>query len=165
MPVPSQSGTEILMDGESLGLDVIVAAARQPGSVRLRLAPAAVDRIRASAAVRRRLVAVGEPIYGVTTGFGDSADRQVSPDRAARLQHNLIRYHLNGAGPDCPAEVVRAMLLIRANCLARGVSGVRVELVELLLALLAEDILPVVPQWGSMEFRRVLFRSDRKSVV
>jgi histidine ammonia-lyase len=89
-------------------------------------------------------------VYGVTTGFGADSHRRVAPDRAAELQRDLITYHLNGTGPATPDEVVRATLLIRANCLARGHSGVRPEVIERLLEHLRRDLLPVVPQRGSV---------------
>lgn len=99
--------------------------------------------------LRDRLIAGRKPIYGVTTGFGDSVTNQISPERAAHLQRNLIRYHLNGTGPDTAADVVRATLLIRANALARGNSGIRPLVIERLLAHLDADILPRVPERGS----------------
>ncbi|WNI23330.1 aromatic amino acid ammonia-lyase [Streptomyces sp. ITFR-16] len=86
----------------------------------------------------------------MTTGFGGSADHQVSPRRAARMQRNLILYHLNGVGPWAAAEVVRATVLIRANSLARGDSGVRPLVVDRLLRHVAADVLPRVPERGSL---------------
>jgi histidine ammonia-lyase/phenylalanine ammonia-lyase len=103
-----------------------------------------------SVALRDEMVATGIPIYGVTTGFGDSNTAQVSAAKTATLQRNLIQYHLVGSGPEAAPEVVRATMLIRANCLARGYSGVRREVVDLLLACLAHDILPVVAERGSV---------------
>ena len=111
---------------------------------------AAQARMRRSVTTRDLLVASGEPVYGVTTGFGASAVHHVSAAKAASLQAALIRYHLVGSGPTAPDEVVRASMIIRANCLARGYSGVRPEVVQVLLALLASDILPVVPERGSV---------------
>ncbi len=99
--------------------------------------------------LRLRLTASGSPIYGVTTGFGDSADRQISVSAAARLQENLLRFLGCGTGPLAAPEVTRLAILLRANCLARGNSGVRPELIERLLALLAEDVLPLIPERGS----------------
>jgi phenylalanine ammonia-lyase len=96
------------------------------------------------------LVRSGQAIYGVTTGFGDSVIRQVEPAKSAELQRNLIRYHVNGTGGPAAPEVVRATLLIRANCLARGNSAIRHQVVSRLLAYLDSDILPVVPERGSV---------------
>ncbi|MFJ1703654.1 histidine ammonia-lyase [Kitasatospora sp. NPDC088346] len=108
------------------------------------------DRMHRSVDLRERLVATGEPLYGVTTGFGDRNIGHIPAAHAAELQHNLIRYHLVGSGPQAPAPVVRATLLIRANCLARGYSGVRREVVDLLLDCLRHDLLPAVPERGSV---------------
>ncbi|GGZ29491.1 hypothetical protein GCM10010387_23580 [Streptomyces inusitatus] len=141
------------IDGESLTLRDVVRLARptpHEPTARAVLHPAAATAARNSARLRERLTAERKPIYGVTTGFGDSVTQQISPERAARLQHHLIRYHLNGVGPNAPADVVRATLLIRANCLARGNSGIRPQVVERLLDHLDADILPLVPERGSL---------------
>jgi histidine ammonia-lyase len=95
-------------------------------------------------------VASGEPVYGVTTGFGQLASVRVSAADAARLQINLLRSHAVGAGPALEAEVVRGMLLLLAASLRRGHSGTRPELVELVLQLLERDVVPVVPSRGSV---------------
>jgi len=87
----------------------------------------------ASRELKQRLLAEEIPIYGVTTGFGDSAYRQISPAKAGRLQQNLLRGLGCGTGPMASPEVTRVTMLLRANCLAKGNSGVRVELVERLL--------------------------------
>lgn len=116
----------------------------------VRLSDGAAERVDRSAALRAELVEAGQPLYGVTTGFGDSARRVVSSEKAVELQLGLAEYHLAGVGPPTPPEVVRATMLIRANCLAKGASGVRRGLVDLLLSCLAEDLVPVVPQRGSV---------------
>ena len=139
----------VVLDGNGLALDDVRAVATgQRGPVRL--SDESVDAMRRSCGVKNGLVADGYAIYGVTTGFGDSVIRQIAPARAAELQHNLIRYHVNGTGPDTPPEVVRATLLIRANCLAKGNSGIRPEVVERLVAQLNLGILPRIPQRGSL---------------
>ncbi|HEY1274101.1 MAG TPA: histidine ammonia-lyase [Thermoleophilaceae bacterium] len=107
-------------------------------------------RIAAARAVVERAVARGDAVYGVTTGFGDLAQVRIAPEDAERLQLNLLRSHAVGAGEPLDAEVVRAMLFLLAASLARGHSGVREELVELVLALLERDLLPVVPSQGSV---------------
>jgi histidine ammonia-lyase len=110
------------------------------------------DRRRMGAArdVVEAAVASGEPVYGVTTGFGQLASVRVSAADAARLQINLLRSHAVGAGPALEAEVVRGMLLLLAASLRRGHSGTRPELVELVLQLLERDVVPVVPSRGSV---------------
>ena len=106
--------------------------------------------MRASRAVVERLVAEGRTAYGVTTGFGDLADVRIEPAQTAELQRNLVRSHAAGVGEPLPAEVVRAMLLLRANALAVGLSGVRPEVVELLIGMLNHQVHPVVPSRGSV---------------
>lgn len=137
------------MGDDTLTPAEVVGLARRPGAT-LVLDGAAEARMRRSVAARDILVASGEPVYGVTTGFGASVVHQVSAAKAAELQAALIRYHLVGSGPTAPDEVVRASIVIRANCLARGCSGVRPEVVRVLLELLAHDLLPVVPERGSV---------------
>jgi len=89
-------------------------------------------------------------VYGVNTGFGELANVRIGADRLAQLQRRLILSHAAGIGPPLPDAAVRGMLLLRANTLARGHSGVRAELIEALLALLNHDVLPVVPSRGSV---------------
>ncbi|SCF77108.1 aromatic amino acid ammonia-lyase [Streptomyces sp. MnatMP-M17] len=143
----------IELNGRSLTLHEVVRLARpaQEGPTpTVVLHPEAVAAAERSVRLRDRLIAERKPIYGVTTGFGDSVTNQISPERAAHLQRNLIRYHLNGVGPDAEADVIRATLLIRANALARGNSGIRPLVIERLLQHLAADILPRVPERGSL---------------
>jgi phenylalanine ammonia-lyase len=140
----------IQLDGRSLDLEVLARVAREPGARKVGVADAATTRLVASTDLRRKLVADRLPIYGVTTGFGDNCTTWIPPELAADLQRDLVRYHLNGAGPAVPAEVVRAMILIRANCLAQGVSGVRPAVIDQLLAFVEHDIVPEIPEWGSV---------------
>lgn len=106
--------------------------------------------MQASRAVIERLVAERATVYGVTTGFGDLADVRIDPDQTVALQRNLVRSHAAGVGVPLPVEVVRAMLLLRANTLALGFSGVRVAVVELLCDMLNAGVHPVVPSRGSV---------------
>ncbi len=110
----------------------------------------AVERMRASRAVVERVVAEGTTVYGVNTGFGDLANVRIEPSRVAELQRNLVRSHAAGVGPPLPVEVVRAMLLLRANALAVGLSGIRPEVVELLCGMLNAEVHPMVPSRGSV---------------
>lgn len=135
------------LDGASLTIrDALdVARGRRP----VALAGSAAEKMRASRALKTEMIVQEIPIYGVTTGFGDSAHRQISPSKAGRLQQNMLRFLGCGTGPIASAEVTRATMLLRANCLAKGNSGVRVELAEQLLALLDADALPLIPERGS----------------
>ncbi|QYJ15015.1 Histidine ammonia-lyase [Rubrobacter xylanophilus DSM 9941] len=142
------AGYRLELDGRSLGLEDVVTVARG-GSGGCVLSDEAVRWIEETDALKRELISSGRPIYGVTTGFGDSAHRQISAGKTAELQKNILRFLGNGVGPLAPPEVVRATMLLRANCLARGNSGVRRELVELLLAFINHDLLPPIPERGS----------------
>ena len=116
----------------------------------LDLAPGWREAVAAGAAAVAAHLATGEPIYGVNTGFGKLASTRIAPDRLAQLQLNLLRSHAAGTGPLLPPPVVRLVLALKALSLARGASGVRPEVVEALLALLNNEVLPAVPSKGSV---------------
>ncbi|MFE3028302.1 HAL/PAL/TAL family ammonia-lyase [Nocardia tengchongensis] len=141
---------EITLDGHALTIEDIVTASRSPEGIAFTFSSESYARMRASHDMRRDLIESGIPIYGVTSGFGDSNTRQISKQKSVQLQDNLIRFLSAGTGPVAAAEVVRATMLVRANCLARGWSGIRPELVQLLVNCLVADILPVVPERGSV---------------
>ncbi len=135
---------------DTFAVEQVTHYAGGPGAVVVELPPEARARIDRSNALKHELIRTKQPIYGVTTGFGDSANRQISPEKAITLQANLVRYHLNGSGAEADPETVRATMLIRANCLARGYSGIRLEVIELLVDCMQMDILPVIPERGSV---------------
>jgi histidine ammonia-lyase/phenylalanine ammonia-lyase len=135
------------LDGTQLTIADAVDVARRRRTVRL--SDRAADAVRASCALKQELIDQEIPIYGVTTGFGDSAHRQISPAKAGKLQQNILRFMGVGTGPLAPPEVVRVTMLLRANCLAKGNSGVRVELIEHLIDFLNADVLPRIPERGS----------------
>jgi histidine ammonia-lyase len=108
------------------------------------------ERIAAARAVVEDAAASGRAVYGVTTGFGQLVDVRIPPADTAQLQVNLVRSHAVGSGPPLPEEVVRGMVLLLAASLRRGHSGVRVEVIELLLALLERGVTPVIPSKGSV---------------
>jgi histidine ammonia-lyase len=136
------------LTGRDLSIDNVIEVSR--GRREVALDPAAVERMRASRAVIERLVAEGATVYGVTTGFGDLADVRIEPSQTADLQRNLVRSHAAGVGEPLADEVVRAMLLLRANTLAVGLSGVRVEVAQILADMLNAAVHPVVPARGSL---------------
>lgn len=138
----------IILNGHDLSPEDVVAVARSDAPVRL--APDALAAIAASRATIDALVARGEAVYGVTTGFGDLATVRIDPADARRLQENLVISHSVGVGPLLPRDAVRAMLLLRANTLARGQSGVRPIVVERLLDFLRLGLHPCVPEQGSV---------------
>ena len=114
------------------------------------LDPAAPLRVRESRAVVDGLLARGDTAYGVNTGFGKLSDVRIEPGEVQALQRNLVRSHACGLGEPLQEAEVRAMLLLRANVLAKGFSGVRPELIEMLLELLNRGIHPVIPARGSV---------------
>ncbi len=121
-----------------------------PEPSRVTLADGALERVRVSRAVVDDAMAKKRVIYGLTTGFGALADIVIPADRIRDLQANLIRSHAAGVGAPLPEREVRAVLLLRANVLAAGYSGVRPDVIELLLELLNRRIHPVVPERGSV---------------
>jgi histidine ammonia-lyase len=138
----------IVLTGANLSIADVEAVARHRAAVVLD--EAARGRMQESRDLIDGLVARGEVVYGVTTGFGDLATRFIAPADAERLQENLLMSHAAGVGEPLPREIVRAMLLLRANTLALGHSGCRPLLVERLLDFLARDLHPVVPAQGSV---------------
>ncbi|MFV0126946.1 aromatic amino acid lyase [Streptomyces sp. HMX112] len=141
----------LALDGASLSPHEVAWAARGGApAARAFITDEARKRMRGSLGLKWSLLEREVPVYGVTTGFGDSCVRQISPDKAAALQRNLVLYHLNGVGPAATSDVARATMLIRANALSRGPSAVRPEVVDTLLELLARDVLPLIPERGSL---------------
>ncbi len=144
-----ESAAPVLVDGRSLTLEDVGAVARGapvalPGDPEIRRA------IEASRHLKLELIGRGVPLYGITTGFGDSVHRQIAPSKADLLQLHLIRGLGNGTGALTPEATARAVVLVRANSLVRGHSGVRIELVQRLLDLLNAGITPVIPEEGSV---------------
>ena len=140
----------VQLDGYCLTLDEVAAVARHGIDVVLSSDPAVRRAIEESRTLRQDLMATGRPLYGVTTGFGDSVSHQIGADRAGQLQERLLNFLGNGTGPPAEVAVARAVVLLRANSLARGHSGVRIDVVERLLDLLRENISPVIPEEGSV---------------
>jgi histidine ammonia-lyase len=138
----------IHLDGSSLTLDDIarIAYDREPVAI----APHAAAAVRASRAVVDAHAARGTPTYGVNTGFGALADVAIPTDQLAALQLNLLRSHAAGTGEPLPVPAVRALMALRANVLAKGFSGIRLETLEALLGLLNAGVHPVVPSRGSV---------------
>jgi histidine ammonia-lyase len=145
---PSASAQPLALSGNGLTPSSFYEAVLSGRAVRL--SPVARRRMLGSYRVIQRAAARSEPVYGVNTGFGKLADQRISPEDIGQLQVNLLRSHAAGVGDPLTREETRGMLLLRANVLARGHSGVRPLLVDYLLALLNGDILPVIPSRGSV---------------
>jgi len=138
----------ITLTGEGLTLEDVVAVACQRAEVAL--GNDARGRVRRSRQAVELLLSEGRVVYGVTTGFGHFKDRLISPEQAAQLQRNIVMSHAVGVGETLPEEVVRAMMLIRANTLAKGCSGIRPQTLETLLAMINAGVHPAVPAKGSL---------------
>ncbi len=138
----------ILLDGSTLTIEQLLAIADRGETVAL--ADAARDRVRASRAVVDRRALGDEPAYGINTGFGSFADVKIAPDALETLQLNLLRSHAAGLGDPLPVRAVRATMTLRANVLAKGFSGISVETVDALIALINHRVHPRVPSRGSV---------------
>ena len=138
----------IELDGENLTISQVRDVARSAAPVAL--SPAAVAKMNASRTLIDRLAAGDEPIYAVNTGVGLLADVRIPREDLDQLQRNVVRSHAAGVGDPLPREVVRAMMLIRANVLAKGLSGIRPLVAERLCGLLNRGVAPVVPSQGSV---------------
>src|SRR3989442_1057033 len=136
------------IDGRSLDLDDVVAVARQ--GERVALAPAAAKRVDASRRALEKVIAKGSLAYGIKTGFGELASVEISDADVRTLQLNLLRSHAIGQGPPLRRDEVRAAIVLRANTLAMGYSGVRRLLVTRLLDFLNRGVHPVIPSRGSL---------------
>lgn len=139
---------KLLLDGQALTLEEIDSVAL--GGRPVEVAPAALRRVAESRGLIERILGAGETVYGVNTGFGKLADVRVPGDKLAELQINLVRSHAGGVGEPLSEAESRAMVALRANVLAKGFSGVRPELLELLVAMLNAGVHPVMPEKGSV---------------
>jgi len=139
----------LLLDGNSLAIGDVCRVARAATS-EVALAPAAVEAMRASRALIERLADGDAPIYAVNTGVGLLANVRIPRGDLEQLQRNVIRSHAAGVGEPLAREVVRAMMLVRANVLAKGFSGIRPLVAGRICDLLARGVTPVVPSQGSV---------------
>jgi histidine ammonia-lyase len=137
------------IDGHSLSLEEVEQVAFDLTS-HITLAPAAAQAMQRSRELIEGRVRSGEPVYGVTTGFGRLADVTVPEGERMALQRNLVRSHASGMGAPLDRAVVRSLILLRSNALARGNSGCRLDVVERLIELLNAGIHPRVPEFGSV---------------
>ena len=138
----------VVLDGNSLTLEGFLAVTR--GNAPVRVTEEALERVVRSRAVVDRLLEEGRPMYGINTGFGRFADVAIPEDQIQQLQINLIRADAVGIGAPLPREVVRGILLLRANSILRGYSGSRPVVHETLVAMLNKGVHPVIPEKGSV---------------
>ncbi len=138
----------LVLDGRALSLAEIDSLS--DAKCQVEIAPQALERVALSRQVIESILKTGESVYGVNTGFGKLADVRIPPDKLAQLQTNLVRSHACGLGEPLTEAESRAMLLLRANVLAKGFSGVRPVVLELLIAMLNAGVHPVIPAKGSV---------------
>ncbi|HVE33172.1 MAG TPA: histidine ammonia-lyase [Gemmatimonadaceae bacterium] len=139
---------EVVIDGNSLTLEQVTAVAAD--RARVSVAPWARQRAGAARTIVDRLVESRAVAYGVTTGFGKLSEVAIPPERLAELQVNLVRSHAAGVGDLLPEREVRAMMLLRANVIAKGFSGARIDLSVLLCEMLNAGLYPPIPEQGSV---------------
>ncbi|HNO10726.1 MAG TPA: aromatic amino acid lyase, partial [bacterium] len=140
--------TEFAIHGDNLSIAVISEILKN--KPRVVLTESAKQTINRGRRTIEDIVSSGRVVYGVNTGFGKFSDVRISDDQLEILQENLVRSHACGVGEPFPADIAKVMLLLKANGLAKGYSGVRLEIVETLLAMFNADVLPVIPQQGSV---------------
>jgi histidine ammonia-lyase len=138
----------VALTGNDLTFAQLYAVALRGEQVHL--APAAIERMNASRAVVDRLVASGAMAYGINTGFGKLASVRISTEQVRQLQMNLVRSHACGVGAPLSRAETRTMMLLRANAVAKGLSGVRPRVVEALCQMLNAKVHPVIPSQGSV---------------
>ncbi len=141
----------LLLDGQTLGIeDVVAVAYAQPREFEFGLTPEAQRRVARARQAVEEFVAQRRVVYGITTGFGAFCNRVIDPEQTAQLQRNIVMSHAVGVGRPLETPVVRAMMLIRANTLAKGHSGCRQAVIDLLLRMLERGVHPVIPRQGSL---------------
>ena len=142
---------EIVLDGESLTFEQVLRVAYgRPGQPRVSLSDKAKIQVQGAANAVDTLLERGEIAYGITTGFGAFKDKIISLSEVETLQRNIVVSHAVGVGDPFDTATVRAIMMIRANTLARGFSGIRLETLELILELLNHGVHPVIPEKGSL---------------
>lgn len=158
-PVPHQVGVilqnrevvnleHVILDGNNLSLKDFLAVSRD--GARVELAPAAMERVLRSRGIVEGHLKSSRPMYGINTGFGKFSDVSIPEDQLNALQINLIRADAVGVGKALPKAIARGAMLLRANSLAKGCSGVRPDVVTTLMEMLNRGVTPVIPEKGSV---------------
>ena len=140
---------KLILDGSSLTIDALAGASYNVQSY-IGLDQAARVRVRASRTAVDRWIAEQRVVYGMTTGFGEFANVFIPPRDVETLQENLIISHCAGMGPLLPDEIVRAMMILRINALAKGFSGIRESTLDALVSMVNAGIVPAIPSQGSV---------------
>ncbi len=142
------AGKDVVITGNDLTIDQIAAVCR--GKAKVKLSDEAKQAIKANRAVIERKVKAGLPIYGVTTGIGEFARIMISPEQGTELQKRIVYSHAAAVGDEIPEDHVRAAMLLRVNTLSKGYSGVRLLIVDTLIAMLNKGVHPVIYKKGSL---------------
>jgi len=140
---------QIEINGRSLSIEDVVAVAYND-DCKVQIDPTAIEQVKTAQAFIHQQVQEGRIVYGVTTGFGINADKNIPADEAEFLQHNLLISHCSGIGRPFSKEIVRAIMFIRLNTLLAGHSGIRLQTIKLLLQFLNQGIHPFIPEQGSV---------------
>jgi histidine ammonia-lyase len=139
----------VVLDGSTLTIERFAAAVRDPKQ-RVVVSEDAMRAVRASRDAVDRWIAEGRVVYGMTTGFGEFANVFIPADQVATLQENLIMSHSAGMGALLPPDIVRGMMILRVNALAKGLSGIRPSTLDALVAMINANIIPAIPEQGSV---------------
>jgi histidine ammonia-lyase len=139
---------ELSIGDEALTIADVAAVARRARQVRI--GPAAIEKLAVARRVVEQILREERVVYGVTTGFGQLATTRIPVEQVRQLQQNLVRSHAVGVGEPLPRDVVRGAMLLRVNTIAKGYSGVRAEVLEMLCRLLNSDLVPYIPSRGSL---------------
>lgn len=138
----------IFIDGNSLTLEQFIDATRNNATIQL--TEESIGKVNKARALVDRYVAEGKVVYGITTGFGKFSDVSITGDETVALQRNLIISHSCGVGNPLDEEIVRGIMLLRANALAKGYSGIRLSTLQTLIEMLNKGVHPIVPEKGSL---------------
>lgn len=141
------------LDGENLAVETVFQAAQAwqtPQEFTIHITPEAVTRVNRARAAVEKFIARNDVIYGITTGFGDFKDQIIPLDKVQLLQANIVASHATGVGPLLTPAVVRAMMIVRVQTFLKGHSGVRLEVIQTLLAMINRGVYPLVPSQGSL---------------
>lgn len=148
--LPKNGNSVVVVRGDGLTIPEVMHVASGLARAQLTADGNVLARVQASAEYVRTAVEANEPIYGITTLFGGMSDRPVPPTAATALQRNLVWSHKTGVGAPLPKADVRAAMLLRAHALMRGASGIRLTIIERLIAFLNADATPIVHEFGSI---------------
>jgi histidine ammonia-lyase len=142
------TNAEIVLDGNSLTIEQVISVSNF--NTKVRLSNSSISTIKDSRNLVENIISSGDVVYGINTGFGALSNVTIPTDKLEDLQSNLIRSHACGLGEKMDPNSVLMMMIVRANSLAKGFSGARLELIQLLVDMINNRIVPVVPRIGSL---------------